>query len=222
MADNKQLMKSQFESKTDIAYRLLEEKIVTMEFAPGVLLSESGLALQLGLGRTPVREALQRLASEYLVEIMPRRGIRVTDIEIKKQLRLLEVRRLLEQLTAGMAARRADSGMKRRFSEIAESMVESASADDYLSFLRLDSEFNELMKKAADNDFSASMLQQLHGLSRRFWHNYYRYEHDLPRVAEIHAAVARAIASGHEDAAVEASQAHMDYIQSFTRAALEK
>ena len=222
MADNKQPLKPHFESKTDIAYRLLEEKIVTMELAPGMLLSESELALQLGLGRTPVREALQRLAAEYLVEIMPRRGIRVTEIEIKKQLRLLEVRRLLEQLTAGMAARRADSRMKLRFSEIAESMVESASDDDYLGFLRLDSEFNELMKKAADNDFSASMLQQLHGLSRRFWHNYYRHEHDLPLVAEIHAAIARAIASGDEDVAVEASRAHMDYIQSFTRAALEK
>lgn len=222
MADNRQSVKPLLESKTDIAYRLLEEKIVTMELAPGVLLSESELALQLGLGRTPVREALQRLASEYLVEIMPRRGIRVSDIDIKKQLRLLEVRRLLEQLNAGTAARRADSEMKVRFSDIAKSMLEVASDGDYLGFLRLDSEFNELMKKAADNDFSASMLQQLHGLSRRFWHNYYKHKHDLPLVAEIHAAIARAIASGDEDAAVEASRAHMDYIQSFTRAALEE
>jgi DNA-binding GntR family transcriptional regulator len=222
LAGKKQLVKTQPESKTDTAYRLLEEKIVTMELAPGVLLSESELALELGLGRTPVREALQRLASEYLVEIMPRRGVRVTDIEIKKQLRLLEVRRLLEQLNAGMAARRADLGMKTRFSEIAESMVEAAAGADYLSFLHLDSEFNELMIKAADNEFSASMLRKLHGLSRRFWHNYYRHEDDLPLVADIHAAIARAISSGDEDAAAAASMAHMDYIHSFTRAALEK
>lgn len=222
LGDNKHTQGMQTESKTDLAYRKLEEKIVTMELAPGVLLSESELALQLGLGRTPVREALQRLAAEYLVEIMPRRGIRVSDIDIKKQLRLLEVRRLLEQLNAGMSARRASAAVKMQFADIAEKMVEAAGAADYMSFLRLDSVFNELIEEAADNEFSASMLQQMHGLSRRFWHNYYRHEEDLPLVAEIHASIARAIAAGDEGAAIEASRVHMDYIESFTRAALEK
>ena len=209
-------------SQADLAYRLLEEKIVTMEIAPGALLSESELAKQLGLGRTPVREALQRLAVEHLVEIMPRRGIRVTDIDIKQQLKLLDVRRILEQLNVRVAAVHAEEAIRLKFFEIAEQMLESAEVKDYYGFLRLDSEFNELLAQAADNEFSASMLQQMHGLSRRFWHNYYRYEDDLPLVAEIHAAIARAIAAGDPDAAVEASQAHMDYIRMFTLAALHK
>lgn len=222
MADRKSAMNFKPEPKTDTAYRLLEEKIVTMELAPGVLLSESELAIQLGLGRTPVREALQRLAGEHLVEIMPRRGIRVTDIDIKKQLRLLDVRRLLEQYNVTMAARRADAATRQRFSGIAREMVQAAGADDYLAFLRLDSEFNELLQAAADNEFSDSMLRQLHGLSRRFWHNYYRHEDDLPLVAANHAAIAHAIAGGDEAAAIDASSDHMNYIQSFTRDALEK
>ncbi len=209
------------ESKTDLAYRLLEEKIVTMQLKPGALLSEAELAAQLGLGRTPVREALQRLEVEYLVEIMPRRGVRVTDIDIKRQLRLLEVRRQLERLNAALAARRASRGQRAAFAMVAEQMTAAAQAGDYLGFLHLDSEFNVLQVTAAGNEFSANMLRQLHGLSRRFWHSYYLHEEDLPVVAELHAAISRSIAAADELAAVEACLSLMDYIEAFTRAALE-
>ena len=64
---------------TDRAWRALEEEIVTLKIAPGSVVSEAGLSARLGLGRTPVREALQRLASEGLVQILPRRGIIVTE-----------------------------------------------------------------------------------------------------------------------------------------------
>ena len=67
----------------------------------------------------------------------------------------------------------------------------------------------------------ARMLQQTHGLSRRFWHKHYLKKDDLAEVAGLHAAIARAIASGDEQAAVEASEAHMDYIQSFTLSTLD-
>src|SRR4051812_9287514 len=77
----------------DRAWRALEEEIVTLRIAPGSVVSEAGLSAQLGLGRTPVREALQRLATEGLVQILPRRGIIVTEIDVAAQLRLLEVRR---------------------------------------------------------------------------------------------------------------------------------
>lgn len=209
------------ESKTSMAYRLLEEMIVTMQLKPGALLSEVELAAQLGLGRTPVREALQRLELEYLVEIMPRRGVRVTDIDIKRQLRLLEVRRQLEQLNAALAARRASQSQRASFAAVAEQMTAVALAGDYLGFVHLDREFNTLQVAAAGNEFSANMLRQLHGLSRRFWHSYYRHEQDLPVVAELHAAIARAIAAGDEGDAIEACLSLMDYIAAFTRAALD-
>lgn len=95
---NTVLLEQVIESKSDQAYRILEEMIVTTELEPGSLLSESRLVEKLGLGRTPLREALQRLDTENLVEIMPRRGIRITNINIKQQLRLLEVRRTMEAL----------------------------------------------------------------------------------------------------------------------------
>lgn len=221
MANKTASQKVTAESKTEQAYLLLEEMIITMELAPGTLLSEAALAAQLGLGRTPVREALQRLAAEYLVEIMPRRGIRVSDIDIKRQLRLLEVRRVVEQLNVRLAAKRASQIVRDRIRKMAEEMLAAGSADDYLTFVRLDSEFNDLLAMAADNEFSADMLQQMHGLSRRFWHNHHRQVDDLPLVTELHAAIALAVADGDEEAAAAACQKHMDYIQSFTRSTLE-
>ena len=95
------------ETLTDRAYRLVEELIVTLALPPETILSEQSLAARLGIGRTPIREALQRLARDGLVVILPRRGILVSQINLKTQMRLLEVRRELERLMARGAAERA-------------------------------------------------------------------------------------------------------------------
>lgn len=208
-------------SKSEQAYRLLEEQIVTMTIAPGAMLSEVELSQQLGIGRTPVREALQRLANEHLVEIMPRRGIRVTEINVKQQLRLIEVRRELEGLQAQLASKRANDVQKERFQLLANNMLEQSEKNDYIGFVRSDREFNELLAAASDNQFAATMLKQLHGLSRRFWHRHYQSAADLQQVAALHAAVAEAIAAGAHNEAQAAVNAHMDYIQTFTLATLE-
>lgn len=192
-----------------------------MALAPGELISEATLALELGLGRTPVREALQRLAGEHLVEIMPRRGVRVARIDVIKQLRLLEVRRELEALIAGLAARRATDAARSQLMELSREMVSTGEHGDYLAFLRLDRSFDDVLLESADNEFAAAMLRQLHGLSRRFWHYYHRREEDLPHVARLHAAIADAVAAGDECKATRATADHMDYIRDFTRAILE-
>ena len=184
-------------------------------------MSESELALQLGLGRTPVREALQRLAAEHLVEIMPRRGVRVSPIDLGKQLRLLELRRVLERLNVGLAARRANAAMRDRFAQIAAAMTAAGKGGDYQAFLDLDAQFNQLLLDAADNEFSATSLQQLHGLSRRFWHSHYQQADDLEHVARLHAAIAAAVAAGDPEGAETASGRHMDYVHEFTRSAWE-
>jgi len=209
-------------SKANLAYELLEEKIVTMELAPGGLLSESKLVEQLGLGRTPVREALQRLEAENLVEIMPRRGIRTTPIDVTQQLRLLEARRALEELQVQLTTRRASQEQKASFEKISKQMLGVAESRDYRQFIRLDKEFNELMAESTDNEFVSNMLRQLHGLSRRFWHKHHSKTDDLAHVARLHADVGQAIVAGDEAGAVLACQAHMEYIQAFTLATLER
>src|SRR5437762_14230164 len=122
--------RSSSQSLTDCAYLDLEEMIVTLKLPPGTAVSESELSQRLRIGRTPIREALQRLARERLIVILPRRGILVSEINVKSQLRLLEVRRELERLIARSAARRATPAERERFEALARDFEKSARRDD--------------------------------------------------------------------------------------------
>jgi DNA-binding GntR family transcriptional regulator len=206
------------ESLTEQAYRVLEEEIVTLWLKPGSVLSEQSLSATTKFGRTPIREALQRLAREGLITILPRKGILVSDINPRNQLLLLEVRRELERLLSRTGAERATSMQRTGFQDVARGMDQAAKHNDDLAFMRLDRELNALVIQAAHNDFAARSMRLLQGLSRRFWYMHYREAADLPLCARLHANQARAIAKGDADAAGRASDKLMDYVESFTRA----
>ena len=208
------------QSLTEKAYREIEERIVTLQYEPGQVLSESFLVEQHNIGRTPIREALQRLALEDLVAVMPRRGIRVTEINVARQLALLEVRREIERLVARGSAVRARPEQQARFKSLAGDLKRSAELKDDIMFMRLDREFNRLCTASCRNDYAARMMQLIEGLSRRFWYQHYREVLDLPRCALLHHDVARAIAERDSDAAASASDALIDYIEEFTRATI--
>src|SRR5215467_12551061 len=129
------------ETLTERAYRQLEEQIVTLRLKPGDFLSEYALSASLGIGRTPIREALQRLAREGLVIVLPRKAIIVTETDPRRQLLVLEVRRLLE----GASAERASPAERVRFEEIARGMEAAARGNDDLAFMRLDRALNALL-----------------------------------------------------------------------------
>ena len=206
------------ETLTQQAYRQLEEQIVTLRLKPGEFLSEHALAASLSIGRTPIREALQRLAREGLVTVLPRKGILVSETDPRKQLLVLEVRRELERLLARLGAQRANAGQRRRLREIAEGMDRAARTNDDIVFMRLDRELNLLIAAAAQNDYATRAMRALHGHSRRFWYLHYKQAADLPLCARLHAAQARAIAAGDAKRAAEATDRLIDYTETFTRA----
>lgn len=206
------------QSLTERAYAEIEELIVTLRLQPGAAVSETELSQRLKIGRTPIREALQRLARERLVTILPRRGIIVSEININSQLRLLEVRREVERLIARSAARRSTDGERRRFLEIARTFMSSARKNDEVTFMRVDREFNELSVTAARNEFAAGAMSLMHALSRRFWYIHFKQTADMPLTAKLHADIARAIAAGDETAAGKALDRLLDNIGAFTRA----
>lgn len=203
---------------TDRAYDRLEEMIVTMQLPPGEILSEHALARQLGIGRTPIREALQRLAREGLVVILPRKGILVSDTNPRKQLLVLEVRREVERLLSRAGARRRTEAQARRLAEIADGMEQAAATNDDIAFMRLDHEMNDLVAAAAHNEYASRTMGLLQGLSRRFWYVHYKQAADMPLCARLHAAQARAIAEGDPGRAGTAVDELIDYAESFTRA----
>ena len=206
------------ETLTEQAYRLIEEQIVTLRLKPGDVLSEQMLSAAFDIGRTPIREALQRLAREGLITVLPRKGILVSDINPRSQLLVLEVRREIERLLSRAGAERATKEQRGQLQEIAQGMDRAAKTNDDLAFMRLDRELNRLMIESAHNDFAARSMKLLQGLSRRFWYMHYREAADLPLCARLHANQARAIAQGNVEAAARASDKLMDYVETFTRA----
>jgi DNA-binding GntR family transcriptional regulator len=207
-------------SQTDQAYDQLEELIVTLQLPPGSPVTEAKLVERLGIGRTPIREALQRLARENLVVALPQRGYLVSHIDVRTQLRLLETRREVERLIARCAARRASPEEREHFDALADTFEKASRNNDATTFIRADREFNELCLEAARNEFAAGAMQLMHGLSRRFWYMHWRQAADMPVTARDHAVMARAIAKGDEAGAARALDLLLDGILAFTKATL--
>ena len=107
-------------SLADKAYHEIRLLIVSLELAPGAVIDERELIERLEIGRTPIREALRRLAHERLVEVYPRRGMFVTGVDVRELARLSEVREVLEPEAARLAAERATDAEREQLSAIAE------------------------------------------------------------------------------------------------------
>lgn len=211
------------ETLSERAYIAIEEMIMTAELPPNAFISETTLSDDLGIGRTPVREALKRLESDGLVDIVPSRGILITEVDLKQQLMVLEVRGVLERLVAMRAARHADAHERKRFVAIAAGMERAAAAGDGEQFMRYDQEFNRLLDHAARNPVATKSMRPLRSMSRRFWfQNYARQQESLALGSRTHAAVMRAVASGDAEAAGRAMDELMSYVVSFARSTLSE
>ena len=209
-------------SLTDRAYAEIEELVITLQLAPGSAVSEADLQAWLGIGRTPIREALHRLAREKLVTILPRRGIIVSTIDVSQQLLLLELRREVERLIARSAARRASDAERAAFVELADRFGAASKANDDVEFMRVDRAFNVLCSRASHNAFAENAMGLIHSLSRRFWYAHHRVAGVMPLTATLHASIARAIAAGDEERAAKASDRLLDAIERFTKGVVDR
>jgi DNA-binding GntR family transcriptional regulator len=203
------------------AYQMIEEMIVKGVLEPGAKFSEKVLSEMIGLGRTPIREALQRLASEGMVTIVPRAGILIAAIDITDQFRLIEVRRELERLLAGRAARLVGAAERDTFHSLAAQFREAGETDDPELFIPTDRQFNARIAETANNKYALFAMSAIQAQTRRFWFLYFRRFGDLKKVCEFHAKMAEAIASGDEISAKQASDNLIDYVEQYTRRTLD-
>jgi DNA-binding GntR family transcriptional regulator len=208
------------ENQAQIAYRVLEEMIVTMKLSPGSKISEKGLNRSLGLGRTPLREALQRLANEGTVKIFPRAGVIVSDIDMADQMNMIEVRRELEKIIAGRAARLATGTQRDAFRQLANRFDRAASENDENIFIPADREFNALSIKAAQNKYVTYAISPIGAQTRRFWYLYFSRFGDLAHTARLHSDIVRRIVAGDEVGARGASDLLLDHVEEYTRKTL--
>ncbi|CAH1676673.1 GntR family transcriptional regulator [Hyphomicrobiales bacterium] len=209
------------ESQAAIAYRRLEEAIVTLSLRPGAVLTEAQLIALVGLGRTPVREALIQLAQHGMVAILPRKGVLVADISAVDILAALEAREVLERLVVGEAAKKASPDERIAILDGAKAMLRAAEAGDLTGYMRLDKELDALVAQAARSPYAIRAVEPLQALIRRAWYHFERQD-DLVSAALHHGGLAQAIASADSAAAVAASDALMAHLRSGLLATLSQ
>lgn len=204
------------ESQAQRAYRIIEEMIVSLELPPGTRISEQSLSTRLGIGRTPVREALQRLAYERSVQILPRSGAVVSRIDVEDHFKLIEVRREIDRILIGRSARLADAGARRAFVDLRDRFQKAAEGNDDTIFVPADGEFNALVARTAENVYAANAMGPIQALTRRFWYLNFREFGDLVEVSRRHADIADAIARNDEAGARAASDRLIDCVEDYT------
>ncbi len=204
----------QYASLSEKAYEEIRRKIVTIELEPGAVIDEAQLRAELDVGRTPIREALQRLALEQLVFIVPRRGMFVTDIAFSDLQRLFEVRIELEALAGQLASDRRTQEhldmMASLFDQLS-AVPEQANNDVLIQFDRL---FHEVIYQAADNQFLQITLQSRYALSLRLWYYALDAVGSMRPAIDEHFQIYQAIENQHSGLA---SKLLRDHIVSFQR-----
>ena len=201
------------------AYRLIKEKVVTLELPPSAVIDEHVLMQQLGLGRTPIREALQRLDSEGLVNIVPRRGTFVNDISVTDLQKIFELRIVLEGFCARLAAKRISSEQLERMEAVIRELEELRDADPR-TLMSIDKRFHRLLYLSADNEFVADVLNRLYDLSLRLWHLVLNRLTEVRHSVEQHEDVLCALRSGDCDQAEAVIQKHIVEFQQSIKSAL--
>jgi DNA-binding GntR family transcriptional regulator len=155
-------------SLADQAYLVLRELIVSLELAPGDLVKEPELVARLGIGRTPVREALRRLSQERLIEVYPRRGMVVTTVDVRDLARLCEVRLALEPEAARLAAERATEADLDEITALLAELAGRRRRDDR-TLIALDRRIHAAVYRASHNHFLEETLEEYYTHALRIW-----------------------------------------------------
>lgn len=207
--------------KATRAYALIEDMILFQEIAPGSLISEAWLMERIQIGRTPIREALQLLSRNRMVEIHPNKGVLVPPISIEAQLRLLEARRVLEALAVILACQRATAEDRQGMVEMMDRL--SQGGFDMRAYIETVKGTHELIVQSAHNEYLASAMAPMQGLSRRFWISRVVDERvEIDTGTRLHLAILEAIINRNVEAAEKSSHDLNNYLVEFAHATLQR
>jgi DNA-binding GntR family transcriptional regulator len=189
------------------AYLQIRDKIVRLQLAPGDVIREDVLQAELGIGRTPIREALQRLARDQFVTVIPRRGMLVSPIDVMELSMLYETRAILEPYAMRLAAAR---GKQEHWDAMAATLESSRRPNVSNSdLMRIDRRCHEIVWDAANNRFLTDTLDMMYAQSDRLWHLYIADVEDMRHALEEHTEMYQALASGDGDLAAKLAEAHV-------------
>jgi len=208
---------------SDRAYAELRERIVTLRLPPGTALREDELMSDLAIGRTPLREAIKRLALENLVAVQPRSGTYVTAVEATDIVHISEVRAELEGQAAELAARRLDGAARERIEALLERIRASQRDGGTDALMGLDQTIHRLVWDATRNPYLAETLERYFMLSLRIWYVVLDRVPALGASVLDHARMLEAILAGDESRARTLMRDHVveferEIVGAFSRA----
>lgn len=198
---------------SEIQYARLSEAIISMEMVPGTLISEKSIALEQGVSRTPVREAILRLARENLVEVVSKSGTFVARIPISALPEALIARRALESMTVRSATRCASGSQILELYALLERMRELKARNDTKTFHQVDDDFHAMIARVGKLPGLWRMVQRVKLQVDRFRHLTLPEEGRMVMVVEEHGAVVKAIELGDEELACQAMESHLSGLQ---------
>ena len=198
------------------AYQHIKDKLIMLEIRPGEPINDVLVAAELGVGRTPVREALKRLETDHLVVSYSRRGTFATGVDVTELGMISDIRQLLEPHAARRAAENATPAVRAELRTVAEQVRHLTLADgDRTSFIREDMAVHRLIYRASGNPHLEDVLIRYDNLATRIWCLVIDKLPDLAEHVREHGDLLEAIAGGDADTAASLA---LDHVTSFERA----
>ncbi|MFJ4276523.1 GntR family transcriptional regulator [Streptomyces massasporeus] len=207
-------------SLAERAYRAIRDRLVMLEIRPGAPIHEEQLAQSLGVGRTPVREALKRLQYERLITTYPRRGTFATEVNITDLAHISEVRQELEPLAAAQAARRATAADRAVLTALRQELEHADPARQDGELMRLDLQVHRAVYAAAHNPYLEDTLVRHDNLATRIWCLFLDRLSDMAGHVEEHGPLIEAIVAGEPERAARLARDHVEGFEQAIRAAI--
>ena len=198
----------------DRAYVAIRDRILTLQLPPGMPIDEDALIRELGVGRTPIREAIKRLALEDLVTIYPRRGTFVSDINITDLAQISDLRIQLEGHAAFRAAQRITAADKEEADRLIAALEDVAASAEREPFMQIDASIHRFVHRCSRNSYLAATAERYLNLSLRIWHVVLDRLPHLDESVLEHRELLQAIRDGDAD---RARQLAADHVATFER-----
>jgi len=195
------------------AYDEIKRLIVTLKLRPGERINEQVVCDMIGIGKTPVHQALQMLSAQGFVQIVPRKGIVITPDSLNDALTVLEARIVIETEMARFAAQRADTTVVEALERILSGGRRALETEDFEAFMRHDRAFHEKIAEAAGNAILLETLGALHARISRIWHLRAWKVDNLQKTQDEHTAVFRALAARNAQGAADAMRSHIETLR---------
>ncbi|OHW61427.1 HTH-type transcriptional regulator LutR [Andreesenia angusta] len=200
----------------DIVFETLREAILEGKLTPGERVMEVQLAEQLGVSRTPVREAIRKLELEGLLVMVPRKGAYVADVSLKDVIDVLEVRASLEGLAASLGAERREPLDIELLEDTTRELIKCVQDKDTEGMIKSDAAFHDILLKASKNDKLTNIVEGLRDQVHRFRVIYFtEYEENAKKLIEEHEEILGYLRDQDTAKAQESAEFHIYNIRNF-------